>query len=371
MTIALVIAGPYPAPRGSQVLVKQMATGLGSRGHIVHVVAYGRWLHDRPGFHPLRLPLDVWLLLRLCRTIWRERVDVVHAHNYEAAILGLIAGRLFGRPVVYHGHGAMRDELPTYARGPRLRRLLRRVGAWLDGAVPRRADCSIAVTAELAERLRELGAGTVVRLEPRLAPEEVLRAPGAADAADENVVVYAGNLDGYQNLAYLLGAFARVRRRVPAARLRLLTHAGAERAAQVCLRQPGVEVVETASFADVRDELARATVLVSPREERCGFPMKLLNYMAAGKAIVATTESAKGLHDGVTGLCVGDGEAGFASAIVDLLRDAERRQRLGDAARAAVTDPARWTAHLDALDEIYQGMITGDPDTAAELAYTE
>jgi glycosyltransferase involved in cell wall biosynthesis len=265
----------------------------------------------------------------------------------------------------------MRDELPTYARGPRLRRLLRRVGAWLDGAVPRRADCSIAVTAELAERLRELGAGTVVRLEPRLAPEEVLRAPGAADAADENVVVYAGNLDGYQNLAYLLGAFARVRRRVPAARLRLLTHAGAERAAQVCLRQPGVEVVETASFAEVRDELARATVLVSPREERCGFPMKLLNYMAAGKAIVATTESAKGLHDGVTGLCVGDGEAGFASAIVDLLRDAERRQRLGDAARAAVTDPARWTAHLDALDEIYQGMITGDPDTAAELAYTE
>jgi glycosyltransferase involved in cell wall biosynthesis len=370
VTIALVIAGPYPAPRGSQVLVKQMATGLGSRGHAVHVIAYGRWLHDRPGFHPLRLPLDLWLLWRLCRTIWREQVDVVHAHNYEAAILGLIAGRLFGRPVVYHGHGAMRDELPTYARGRHVRRVLRRVGAWLDGSVPRRADCSIAVTAELEQRLRALGAATVVRLEPVLAPDELLPAAGGVDATDEDVVVYAGNLDGYQNLAYLLRAFAQVRRAVPAARLRLLIHAGAERAVQVCLQQPGVEVVETASFAEVRVELARAAVLVSPREERCGFPMKLLNYMAAGKAIVATAESAKGLDDGVTGLCVADGEAGFASAIVDLLRNDERRRRLGEAARAAVSDPARWTAHLDVLDEIYQGMITGG-GTAAELAYTE
>jgi glycosyltransferase involved in cell wall biosynthesis len=216
-----------------------------------------------------------------------------------------------------------------------------------------------------------LGAGTVIRLEPTLAPEELAQAIGAPAATDENVVVYAGNLDGYQNLAYLLRAFARVRRSVPAARLRLLTHAGAERAVQVCLRQPGVEVIETASFAEVQGELARAAVLVSPREERCGFPMKLLNYMAAGKAIVATAESAKGLDDGVTGLCVGDGEAGFASAIVELLRDDERRRRLGAAARAAVADPARWTAHLDALDEIYQGMIAGDGNTAAELAYTE
>jgi glycosyltransferase involved in cell wall biosynthesis len=162
-----------------------------------------------------------------------------------------------------------------------------------------------------------------------LAPEELVPALGAPTTTDENVVVYAGNLDGYQNLAYLLRAFARVRRLVPAARLRLLTHAGAERAVQVCLRQPGVEVIETATFAEVQGELARAAVLVSPREERCGFPMKLLNYMAAGKAIVATTESAKGLDDGVTGLCVGDGEAAFASAIVDLPGYDRRRRQSG------------------------------------------
>ena len=38
MRIALVIAGPYPAFRGSQVLVSHLAAGLRARGHQVHLV---------------------------------------------------------------------------------------------------------------------------------------------------------------------------------------------------------------------------------------------------------------------------------------------------------------------------------------------
>ena len=65
MRIAHVIAGPYPAFRGSQVLVGQLVTGLRERGHDVEVVSYGSWLAKRPGFHPARVPLDVALLARL------------------------------------------------------------------------------------------------------------------------------------------------------------------------------------------------------------------------------------------------------------------------------------------------------------------
>ena len=63
--------------------------------------------------------------------------------------------------------------------------------------------------------------------------------------------------------------------------------------------------------------------------------MKLLNYMAAGKAIVASAGSAKGLVDGVTARVVPDGDAAaFADAIVGLLRDPAARARLGPAPRA-------------------------------------
>jgi len=211
MRIAVVIAGPYPALRGSQVLVAQTVAALSQCDHDVRVVSYGRRLADRPGFHPVRLPLNALLLARLARVVWRERIDIIHAHNYEALLVGLLVGRVMDRPVVYHGHSAMEDELPTYTRGPRRRVLLRRLGGWMDRAMPRCADASIAVTDQLADRLRTHGARHVRCLEPVLAPGSLVGADPAPTVISPNVVAYAGNLDAYQDLTFLLDAFSRVR----------------------------------------------------------------------------------------------------------------------------------------------------------------
>src|SRR4029077_9835489 len=104
MRIALVIAGPYPAFRGSQVLVSHLAAGLRQRGHQVHLVTYGPRRGPRPGPRPARLALDALLVARLWRTVRREKIEVIHAHNYEAGIAALLVGRATGRPVVFHGH---------------------------------------------------------------------------------------------------------------------------------------------------------------------------------------------------------------------------------------------------------------------------
>src|SRR4030095_14321005 len=108
--VALVIAGPYPAFRGSQVLVAHLALGLHRRGHDVHVVSYGAARGERPGPRPVRLPRDAVLLARLWAVVRRGRIDVLHAHNYEAAIASLVVGRLAGCPAIYHGHRAHADE---------------------------------------------------------------------------------------------------------------------------------------------------------------------------------------------------------------------------------------------------------------------
>ena len=49
-----------------------------------------------------------------------------------------------------------------------------------------------------------------------------------------------------------------------------------------------------------------ADVALCPRREWSGFPMKLLNYMAAGKAVVVSAGSAKAVRDGVNGCIVRD-----------------------------------------------------------------
>ena len=363
MRVALLLAGPATAPRGSQVLVRQLALGLAERGHVVRLVTYGGRRAGPPGPRVGRLLSDLWLTGRLWRLVAREPIDVVHAHNYEAAIAGLVVARLTGRPLVYHGHSALAEELPLYFTNPLVRRLAARLGRSLDAQVPRRADFCIAVTDELGALLRRRGvtAAGLACIGPAGTPEEL--GPPPAPGGDGGLVCYAGNLDGYQNLGFLLRAFARVQARVPGARLVLVTHADGRAAARLVGHVRGVEVIRAGSYDEVRARLAAAAIAVCPRAERSGFPMKLLNYMAAGKAIVASAGSAKGLEDGVTGRVVPDGdEAAFADAIVALLGDAGERERLGLAARRAAESRDAWDAVLDRIEDIYRHVTAqGEP----------
>src|SRR5207244_10695601 len=189
---------------------------------------------------------------------------------------------------------------------------------------PGRADVGIGGSEERGEPLRRRGVADdgLACIPPAPRPAEAggrPRAPGA-----RGLVCYAGNLDGYQNLDFLLHSFARVRAEVPAARLVLVTHAAPDRRCPG--PREGVEVVRAGSYDEVRSLLETAEVAVCPRVERSGFPMKLLNYMAAGKAIVVSAGSAKGLRDGVNARIVADGdERGFARAIVELLEAVSAR----------------------------------------------
>jgi 1,2-diacylglycerol 3-alpha-glucosyltransferase len=370
MRIALVLAGPFPDLRGSQVLVRQLADGIRGRGHAVHLVTYGPAATERPGPRPARLARDLALTCRLWRTVHRADIDVIHAHNYEAAVASLLVGRGSGRPVVYHGHNALAEELPLYFRGAIARRLGHRLGRLLDSQVPRRADFCIAVTEELGEMLRRRGVADdgVACIAPAATPRAAASAP--AGDGSSRLVCYAGNLDGYQNLELLLRSFALVRARVPGARLVLVTHAAPD--PRLRSPGPGVEVVRATSYDEVRSRLDAADVAVCPRAERSGFPMKLLNYMAAGKAIVASAGSAKGIRHDVTGRIVPDGDEGaFAQAIVDLLEDAPTRLRLGAAARRTVEDPRAWDTVLDRIESIYRRVLAHNAAPARVSILTE
>jgi glycosyltransferase involved in cell wall biosynthesis len=379
MRIALVIAGPYPAFRGSQVLVSHLAAGLPARGHQVRLVTYGPHRGHRPGPRPGRLALDVLLAARLWRAVRREGIEVLHAHNYEAGIAALLVRRLTGRPVVFHGHSALVEELPLYASSAAGRRWMRRLGRVLDAQVPCRADGCIAVSDDLREHLRRAGVAeqALTCIEPAAAPAEL------ADAGDgpgtDGVVCYAGNLDGYQNLDFLLRAFARIRIAEPGARLVLVSHPDARGRARRLAGGglgAGVEIVLAESYADVRRRLRDAAVAVCPRTERSGFPMKILNYLAMSRAVVACAGSAKGLVDGATARVVPDDDvAAFAGAVVSLLRDPAERVRLGRAGRRAVESGEAWERVLERTESMYRQVLAlgagGRPARAVPVAVTE
>ena len=99
--------------------------------------------------------------------------------------------------------------------------------------------------------------------------------------------------------------------------------------------------------------------------------MKLLNYMAAGKAVVVSAASAKAVCHRVNGWVVADGTArGYADAIVHLLGAPGLRAALGRAARRTVEDEYGWDRVIDQVERTYAAVLArryGDATTIDEM----
>ncbi|MBL8058239.1 MAG: glycosyltransferase family 4 protein [Anaerolineales bacterium] len=387
--IAMVAACPFPTSQGSQVLIRQLAETLAARRHAVHLVTYhlgepaaaapaGVQLHRAPavpGYRKLgsgpawgKLWLDLLLLLTLWRVVRREAVDVIHAHNYEALLIGWLVGRLTGVPVVYHSHNVMAAELPTYFRSAWARRAAAGLARLLDRELPRRAQACLALSPEAvefyaahgvaAERLWLVPPGIEFG-EPPAGAAEAARLRHGLGAGP--LVIYTGNLDQYQRVAALVRGFERVRAAAPAAQLVIASHGSAGDYQAVLAEAgpaPGVRFVRSASFEETRALLLAAEVAVCPRMACFGFPIKLLNYMAAGKAVVAARGSAKGLRHLENGYVAEDDEA-LMAGVVQLLEQPAMAARLGAAARLTVETRFHWGHAAREIERCY-ASLTGE-----------
>ncbi|MHB8656955.1 MAG: glycosyltransferase family 4 protein [Solirubrobacteraceae bacterium] len=119
--------------------------------------------------------------------------------------------------------------------------------------------------------------------------------------------------------------------------------------------------------ADAPRYMAAADVLVSPHADIhrfIGSPIKLFEYMAAGKPIVATTvgQIPEMLTDEKTALLVApEDPQAMASAFERLREDVDLRQRLGGAAQAEARTTHSWDARLRLILDGIPGLAKKDP----------
>jgi glycosyltransferase involved in cell wall biosynthesis len=123
-------------------------------------------------------------------------------------------------------------------------------------------------------------------------------------------------------------------------------------------RCANVEVVgEVPSVAPV---LAAADVVLCPLRIGGGVKVKVLEALAAGKAVVTTPVGAQGLGDVVAanGLVVQESTEALALATADLLRFPRRRRTLERRAREAVSALPTWDDAAKALRACYEMLAT-------------
>lgn len=389
--VAMVAACPFPANHGSAASIREMSDTLTDMGHNVTIVTYPIGQEDihvrcakvrrTDSFRPEtnakvgpsadKFLLDFKLLKLLCRVIREEKIDVIHAHNYEGALVGIIAKFITGRPLLYNAVNLMSDELAGY-KFIRPAFLANWLAAILDWFIPIFPDHITAVSPELRDWFVEHGvrADKVDMVPAGIEPgmfdhpnPEKFRAQLPINGRP--VVMYTGVLNAFQRVDHLLRAFAVTRREHPDALLLMvspLVSENHEREHKELAQELGIadSIIWIAPHAleDLPSYLALADVTVVPRPECPGHPVKLLNYMLAGKPTVTFAGSAKGvrhLHDAFI-VPNHDFEA-LGRGISTLLKDKALAAELGANGRATVLADFDWRQICRRIVRIYDRML--------------
>ncbi|UUU31057.1 DUF3492 domain-containing protein [Streptomyces sp. CA-210063] len=314
-------------------------------------------------------------------------VDLCHAAaGGSAALPGLLARHFHGVPLLVTEYGVpLRAHYLGASGEAPVRALLAAFHRRLTAEVYRQAACLTPGNTHARRWQERCGAdrARIRTVYPGMDAARFADVGESPECADPHTLVWVGRIEPAKDLISLLHAFADVRRAEPKARLRIVGAAtGTEAAAYLghCKalaaqlfpdEAEGVHAVgdNPVSFEEIGDPAvpdlaeayaAGAVVVLSSVVE--GFPISLVEAMFCARPTVSTDVGAVVEVIGGTGLVVPPrNPRALAEACVALLREPERRARLGAAARARALELFTVEQNVAAFRGIYLEVVSHAP----------
>lgn len=330
-------------------------------------------------------------IVRQVESAWRGPPPrFVYQRHALGCYAGLLLARRLGVPLVLEYNGPETWVARHWGGGLRYATLLRRC----EDVVTRHADLVVTVSEVLAEELQTRGV-PASRIETipngvdpsRFRPDRDVRCLREELGLQGMVVVgFIGTFGPWHGTEVLAAAFHRLLTRAPhwRQRVRLVFVGDGVRRSSVQALVDSLGIADctlfTGSVPQERgpDFVALFDVAVAPTvpnpdgTEFFGSPTKLFEYMAAGRAIVASALGQVGrlLRDGETALLVPGGDPDtLAAALLRLIEDPALRARLGAGARQEAelrhSQAARTRQLLDALERLQARLSTAAATAAA------
>ena len=359
---------------GSERQMIQMTKLLHDCGdYDVHVASLSTGGVLRPLMESLQIPIVDFPLTsfydgnmvrqtqRLIALLKERKIDIVHAHDFYSNIFGMFGAALAGT------RGRIASKRETLGTRTRAQQTVEK-GAF------RLAHAVIANAAAVKEHLIEEGVSkdkiTVVyngidltRFEQNGDTGEALHILNLEAVRGRPLVTMVANFEyKVKDHPMLLRAAKRVIGDIPEVVFVIAGEGELRPETERLAKELGIEeaCLFTGRCASVPALLAISDVCVLSSQAE-GFSNSILEYMAAGRAVVATDVggASEAVIEGQTGHLVETGDdSAMAERIVDLLRNPERRVAMGRNGRRLVEERFSLASRLSTTSALYQRILS-------------
>jgi glycosyltransferase involved in cell wall biosynthesis len=376
------VAHVVPTDRIAWLLLRVGLSRLQEAGFEVTVLCgdagYGRQLAEtgvRVVHVPFARELSPWTDLRclaaLRRELRRGGFAIAHSHNPKGTLLGPLAARLAGVPVVVHTvHGFLFNEATTGPRRWLAVAAERWCAAWCHQLLFQSSEdhaLAVAHRFKRPERLHLVGNGIDERrFDPSLYPGGRDRLRAALGYCDrDRVVGMVGRFVREKGYVEFAAMARRLARRDSRARFLVVGISEPEQSDAVDPKSLFEEagIADRCTVLEQRSDMPELylsmdlAVLPSHRE---GIPRALLEAAAMGVPIAATAIRGcrEVIIDGQTGVLFGLRDVdSFTATVESLLQDEDRRRRLGAAGRQHVLEHYTETRAAERLIACYRRFL--------------
>lgn len=318
-----------------------------------------------PSLH--KILFDFLILLKGLQLIRKNRYLVIHGVE-EAGIIAVILSRLAGCKAIFEKH----SDPFSYKKGF-LKNTLLAVYAFIERITAKRVDAVICTGPGLVEQVEKMGTFTQAFHIFDIPSSLVEPVPGhiarirqeLQQQQNEVLITFVGSFAVYQGVDLLIESIPEVARSYPQARFIIIggTDEEIENRKTILQQQGALKAVNFIGMIApdiLPDYLSASDILLSPRISGVNTPLKLLDYLKAGRSIAATDVEANRLilNESLAELANPEPVA-MAAAIISLIKDADKREAMGREGRKLYENKYNFHNYTKKLAACYKFVLTG------------